>query len=213
MSFLGEYGVVLARKWIAGTRMEDGIRASKELNALGESVLLNDLGEGLADRAMVEQAAGEYIRLIDMMKQSKIIGGISVKATQLGMLVSDKALYSNYGRILRRAAEKKVFIWLDMEEYEYVGRTISLYMKFIRKYPDTGICLQSKLRRSFVDMKRIASGGGIIRIVKGAYKYNAGVSYTDADTVTESYIRMMEYLFKHKARFIQERHRHTKQYK
>lgn len=82
--------------------------------------------------------------------------------------------------ILRRAMKAEAFLNLDMEHYGIKDLTLALYRSLMEEpefggYPHTGVVIQSYLRESEKDLRRMidwAVHGGFhftIRLVKGAY--------------------------------------------
>ncbi len=202
MGFANDLGAVFVRRWIAGTKIGDAISASRRINVSGKRVMINYLGEHFYEIALVENALETYKELLTQMKSNKIKGCIAVKATQLGLCISSAECYKRYIDIIEHASRLGYFVWLDMEESDYVTRTISLYLKALKHRKNIGICLQAKLRRSFEDAKRIVASGGRIRLVKGAYDESSTVMYKDREEVFENYIKIAKYLFQRSNNFI-----------
>ncbi len=98
-------------------------------------------------------------------------------------------------KIVSSAASKNIFVWIDMENSPYTGDTIDIYLEMLKKYRDVGIAIQSNLKRSKDDIKRIAKAGGIIRLVKGAYSEKNEIAYTSRKDVTINFSKLMQYLF------------------
>lgn len=202
MSFISRFGIVFAKQWIAGTTIDDAILAAKELNEGGQRVTLNYLGEGVRNRRRVGQDVRIYLNLLDAMKKARIRGDISLKATELGLVVGRELFYRNYREISLHARRRGIFVWLDMEEYEYVDDTIGSYLRLLRETRNIGICIQTKLKRSYDDVKRIAGKGGIVRLVKGAYTEPIDRAYSTPRAVRGNFLIMMNYLFRHSKRFM-----------
>ena len=173
---------------------------SKRFNSYGISVLINYLGEELNSEEDVSESVGEYIKTIDSMHSKGISGSISIKPTQIGLSVSQSLMEENYRRIIKHAAEMGIFVWLDMEGADTVDRTIALYLQ--SGHANSGICIQSYLKRSYMDTAHIVKTGRIIRLVKGAYKPDSNISYTTKTGTTENYRKIMKYLFAHSDRFM-----------
>lgn len=204
MDFLNRFGALFVKKWIAGVSVDDAIYTSKIINEEGEEVMINYLGEHFEQIGQVDDAVNTYMHLLEGMKKNMIRGSIALKATQLGMGIDQGICYDNYAAIIKRAGAQGVFVWLDMEEAKYVSRTISLYLKALKKSGnlDIGICLQAKLRRSYADAKRIVRMHGKIRLVKGAYIESEKVMYTKQEEVFENYLAIMKHLFERSEDFI-----------
>jgi proline dehydrogenase len=189
----------VAGRWIAGPSIEDAVALAKKANAKGISVLINYLGEDFVRRIDVSDAVETYMKLLEVLHISKIRADISVKPTQMGLKIGRELMESNYARIVESARSKGIFVWLDMEEQWAVDQTIAMYLKSVKK-GNVGICIQAYLKRSHDDVVKIVRAKGIIRLVKGAYGLGHG-TFNTKDEITESYRKLLEYLFDHSERF------------
>ena len=192
---------LVAGRWIAGTRADDALKDAKAFNGRGIKAILNNLGEAYRSKAKIDSTVSNYMYLINSISGMRLSASLSVKPSQLGLLVSEKELERNYLKITRAAKKNGIFVWLDMEEHDTVDSTIELYRRSI-KYGNTGICIQSYLRRSMDDEKRIVGDGGIIRLVKGAYTEPRDIAFQSRAEVTKHYSSMMDYLFGHASAFM-----------
>lgn len=202
MSLAGRIGIIFARKWIGGTTVSDALGAAAKLNAVGEKVIINYLGEELTDKAKVSKTVRTYIEIIRRMKSESINGCIAVKPTQLGLNISYSEFESNYEKIVEYAERMGIFVWMDMEDYITIDRSIKAYLHVLKKRRNAGICIQSKLLRSYQDIRRISKHRGIIRLVKGAYASHYGITYMKKTGVDNNYLKCMNYLFKSGSKFM-----------
>ena len=202
MSVIDSLGMVIAKKWIAGEDLQHAIQEAKRINSHKESVIMNYLGEDLKSKKLVEQNMDQIMQLLDQMHSKKIKGSIAVKPTQTGLIVSTSYFEKNYSMILAKAQRYGITVWLDMEQYRFVPSTINTYLKFHKRYKNTGVCIQAKLKRSLKDVERIAKHNGMVRLVKGAYKYPSTIAFQDKRDVYNNYLRCMEYLFSHADKFM-----------
>ncbi len=192
---------LFAGRWIAGTSPDDAIKAARRFNNRGMPVLINDLGEGYRDREKVKDTVSIYLQLLESINRGSVKASLSVKPSQLGLAIDDKLLRSEYESVVRKAKSLGIFVWLDMEEHSTVEDTIGLYQKYIR-YGNTGICMQSYLRRSRGDVKNIVDVGGVIRLVKGAYIEPHDIAFGSRKEVTRHFSTLMDYLFVNSERFM-----------
>lgn len=198
MGFNGVIERLVAGKWIAGEHINDAIRVSKRFNKNNIVTIINYLGERLNERSTVENSVEIYLKLIDAITTHGVAAEISVKATQLGLLLGKNEFEKNYRKIIRHAHRKMVFVWLDMEEYEFVTDTIAVYEKHIG---ETGICVQSYLKRSYNDVKKLAKRNATIRLVKGAYGLPGSVAYKDREKTTLNYVKIVDFMYEHCKKF------------
>jgi proline dehydrogenase len=189
---------ILAGKWIAGEHIEDVIRVSRDLNSHKAASIINYLGESLHEQSDIDKTMKTYFGVIGEIKKNRIRADIAIKPTQLGLVVNKKLFRANSEKIINYAHANGIFVWFDMEEYNFVDNEISAYMNSSRD--NVGICIQSYLKQSFEDVKRIVKIGGTIRLVKGAYS-EPGKGFDTREETTANYIKIMNYLFEHSKRF------------
>ncbi len=192
---------IFSGRWIAGATIADSLSITKKFNRVGVETMINYLGEDFTNIDDVNNSLAMYMRILKSIKSAGRQASISVKPSQIGMLISDKVLNSNYKKIITKAKRYGVFVWLDMEESEYVDKTIKLYLSNV-KAGNTGICIQAYLRRSESDIKVLVGKKAVIRLVKGAYSENQKISYPNRMAVTKNYYKLMNYLFKKSGRFM-----------
>lgn len=192
---------LITGRWIAGTDIDAALIRAEHLNASGINAVINYLGEEFTEASEVRDSVKTYALLIKLIAKRRLDAGISIKPTQLGLVLDKKLFMKNYSYLVRLAHAHKVFVWLDMEAYIHVDATLDAYQKHA-KGGNTGVCIQSYLKRSIDDVKRIVRFGGMIRLVKGAYSVDAYASYTSRAGITKNYDKIMRYLFLHSKRFV-----------
>ena len=192
---------LIAGRWIAGESIDDALEVATTLNINGITAMINYLGEDFKDKRKIDDAIDTYLKLMKKAKEKKARISISVKLTQLGLCINKETAEKNYSRIVAAARKLGIFVWIDMEEYLYIGDTILIYESEVKKN-GAGICIQSYPKRSMCDAKRIIKGKGIIRLVKGAYSASSGIAYPTRAESTDNYSRIMDYLFRNSKRFM-----------
>lgn len=191
MSFL----IRFARQWIAGEALGDAIISTKKANSKGLGAIINFLGEHVRDKEEAEKNKTENLKILQAIKDSNLNASLSVKLTQLGLLIDKNLCLSNAEKIVNIAASNNIFVWIDMENSPFTEDTIDIYLNILNKYKNTGIAIQSNLKRSESDIKRIASSGGMIRLVKGAYTEKSDIAYSSRADVTMNFSKLMGFLF------------------
>ncbi len=191
---------LFAGKWIAGQYISDAIAASRDLNRSNMTAIVNYLGELYTEKDKVEKTVNTYMKLVKEIKKGKVHAEISVKITQLGLLIGKSFANKNYSMIVDFAKRNRVFVWLDMEEHNYVSSTLEIF-KSKAHGRNTGICIQSYLKRSMSDLRSLSKLDANIRLVKGAHGVTSALGYPNRADATKNYAVLMDYLFKHFSRF------------
>ncbi len=184
-----------ARQWIAGETLDDAIAQAQKRNSSGIGAIINYLGEHVKEVPEAEMNLEENMRILDRTERSKINASLSIKLTQLGLDIDKDMCLLNLEKIISSATSKNIFIWVDMENSPYTEDTVDIYLEILKKYKNAGIAIQSSMRRSEDDVKRIAAAGGIIRLVKGAYKEKKEIAYTSGKETSTNFSKLMGYLF------------------
>jgi len=188
-------GRQLARRFVAGETLDDGVRVARMLNAKGCSASLDHLGENTTNRSGAEAAAGAYLALLDRLAAERLDANISLKLTQLGLDIDQGLCESLLERIVARAHERGSFVSIDMESSAYTERTLALFRHVYKHYPDAvGPAIQAYLYRSGRDVRALIRLGARVRLCKGAYAEPPSVAYPRKQDVDRSFARLMELL-------------------
>ncbi len=186
----------VAKQWIAGNTIDDALISAKFAYKSGRHAIINKLGEYHTSKNQINLTMKEYQKIVNSFRKWKIRGAISVKPTQIGLSISQKECYRNLEKIIQNARKAHVFVWLDMESSDHTDETLEIYHTFFSKYERLGIALQANLKRTENDLKNLLHVGAKIRLVKGAYREKASISFKTRKDVDDNYIKLMKLLFK-----------------
>lgn len=184
-----------ARRFIAGETVDEAIAAARVIEQDGMQVTLDYLGESVAGIDEAAAATREYLTVVDAIAASGVGRNISLKLTQLGLDVDRATTVDNLRRILDRAMPHDFFVRIDMESSDYTERTIEIFETLWHQgYRNAGVVIQSYLRRSEADVRRMNALGARVRLVKGAYKEPKEAAYQAMDEVNAKYLDLMRLL-------------------
>jgi proline dehydrogenase len=174
------------RRFMPGEDRESALGEAERLQARQIRSVFTLLGENVTNAAEVGGVVGEYMELLEEIRNRGTEAEISVKLTQLGLDV-DRALAVDALRTLvGKAGEVGSFVWLDMEASPYLSVTKEIFLEVRGKGEPLGLCLQAYLRSTGEDLKALLSGKPPIRLVKGAYAEPPSVAFPrkkDVDSV------------------------------
>lgn len=186
----------LARQFIAGETIDDVTLSVRGLNALGMHSSLDFLGESVTSEQEVAVVVDTYLRLFQRIRMENLDANVSVKLTSLGMDLGPDLALRNLQRLLDAAGPDQ-FVRVDMEGSPYTQATLDLFFKLWnapRSLHNTGVVIQSYLKRSAADIEHLIQQGVRVRLCKGAYKEPAEIAYQEKKEVDASYLRLMERL-------------------
>jgi len=181
-----------ASRFVAGEKLEDGIRAIRALNSKGINATLDHLGEHVDTPEEARRAVQDILRAIDAIQEAGVSANVSIKLTQIGYRLGTDICADNLRTILEYARERGNFIRIDMEESDWVDQTLDLYHEMKTCCLDnTGVVIQSYLYRSEKDVRAIVADGGRIRLCKGAYKEPPDRAFPVKADVDANYVKLM----------------------
>jgi proline dehydrogenase len=193
----------IAHRFVAGETLDDAITAARAANTAGMSVTLDYLGEAVTSREEAVSATEMAIRTLEALAAEGTDGNISIKPSQLGLDIDVEFCRGNVERVLRRArelgdGEGEIFVRLDMESGEYTERTIELVEQLWHAgFRNVGTVLQSYLRRTPEDLRRLMALDSRIRLVKGAYQEPASIAFPAKSQVDRMFVEEMQLLLEH----------------
>ncbi len=186
----------VARRFVPGETVEEGLAAVRELNARGITASLDLLGESVYTESEARAARDEYITLLDKINASGLDANVSVKLTAMGLDIDHELCVVIMQDILARAQKYDTFVRLDMESSAYTDITLKLFEE--RLYPtykaNVGVVLQSYLYRTFGDVEHMDTLRARVRLCKGAYKEPSTVAYPEKKDVDANYVKCMQEL-------------------
>lgn len=184
-----------ARRFIAGESIEEAIVAARAIEAAGMTYTLDYLGEAVSTMAEAEVAARVYLGVVERIVSAGIGRNLSLKLTQLGLTIDRATCVDNLRRILDAGAAHDFFVRIDMEDSPFTSVTLDVFETMWQQgYRNVGTVLQSALRRSVEDARRLNALGARVRLVKGAYKEPRSVAYQQKADVDASFVDIMQLL-------------------
>jgi proline dehydrogenase len=191
------WGRRLSRRFVAGEGVEEALDASYQLNQLGMSVTIDNLGENVHRVEEARASAALYRELIDQITTRGLDANASLKLTHMGLDVDPDLAFEITRDLVRQAATVGNFVRIDMEGSAHTERTLEMVRRLHAEEGlsnSTGAVIQSYLRRSEADVTRLCAEGIRIRLCKGAYKEPPEIAFQKKSEVDESFVRLMKIL-------------------
>jgi RHH-type proline utilization regulon transcriptional repressor/proline dehydrogenase/delta 1-pyrroline-5-carboxylate dehydrogenase len=176
----------LARRFIAGSNVEEALRAIAALRRRRLAFTVDLLGEATITEAEAERYQGEYLTLIDGLSRevnawpavARIDEDHHGPLPRVNVSVKLSSLYSQFDPIdaegtsaavrarlrpiLRAAQRQHAFVNVDMEQYAYKDLTLRIFRNVLeeeefRAWPDVGIAIQAYLPDCAADLEALAA--------------------------------------------------------
>jgi proline dehydrogenase len=187
---------VVAKPYVAGETLEEQIRVIQELNSQGFLVATGILGEFVTRREESEQAVRDYQRCLDEIAARKLDSTIHTKPTHLGLKLDKEFCYQNMRRILELASTHGNFMRMDMEDSPCIDDTLEIYYRLREDFDNVGVVIQSRMRRSLADVRKLVAAKANVRLCKGVYLEPREVAYTEFRLIQENFTMLLEELLR-----------------
>jgi proline dehydrogenase len=184
-------------RFMPGEQIEDALDAASGLQNLGIPTVLTHLGENVTTEEETRQVKEHYLKLLDEIHKRALDAQISVKLTELGLDQDPGLCLDHLRELIRAAAERKNYVWVDMEGSKYTTSTLDLYYHAREEFENTGLCLQSYLYRTKTDLEKLLPVSPGIRLVKGAYAEAATIAFASKSENDENYFNLARTLLLH----------------
>jgi proline dehydrogenase len=178
------------RRFMPGEEPDAALDAAEKFKAEGIRSEFTRLGENVETLLECEDTAQHYIDLMGQIEARGLDGEVSVKLTQLGYDIDVERTLERAQRLAAKAAEGGKTFWIDMEGSSYAEGTISFYERLKATHANTGLCLQSYLRRTAADIQRLMPLDPRIRLVKGAYSEPDSIAYQSRHDVDTNFVAL-----------------------
>jgi proline dehydrogenase len=194
-------GQRLSSRFVAGTQVEDALRATRAVNQSGPSVSIDNLGENVTNADEARASAALYHQMLDQIAAQKLNANISLKLTHMGLDVDETLARDLVVSLVAKAAGMNPpnFARIDMEGSPYTQRTLD-FVHELHRLPGNrgcvGAVIQSYMRRSESDVEKLLAEGIRIRLCKGAYKEPPDLAYQKKSEVDDNYVKLMKVLMK-----------------
>ncbi|HCY77311.1 MAG TPA: proline dehydrogenase [Ignavibacteriales bacterium] len=185
-----------SKKYIAGETLQDAVDFVKKLNSKGIYATMDVLGESVANKEESIKCKNEALEVLEAIEKNKLMANLSIKPTQMGLAIDEQFAFEQILELVKKAAEYKNFVRIDMEDSPFTDKTINLYKKIYEKYKNVGIVIQAYMRRSIDDVVTLNKIGTNYRLCKGIYVEPASIAYKDKQEVRENYLKLLDVMFK-----------------
>ncbi len=194
-------GQRISSRFVAGTQVEDALRATAAVNLAGASVSVDNLGENVTNAEEARSSAALYHQLLDAIAARRLNANISLKLTHMGLDV-DEALARELvtGLVAKDASmAPRNFVRVDMEGSAYTQRTLD-FVHELHAIPGNQDCvgavIQAYMRRAESDIKNLLAANIRVRLCKGAYNEPAEIAFQEKSEVDVNYVKLMKTLMK-----------------
>src|SRR3954471_23233037 len=97
-------GQRMSSRFVAGISVEDCLRATKQVNDLGMSVSVDNLGENVTNSKEAKHSSALYHEMLDQIAARKLNANVSLKLTHMGLDVDEKLAFDLTTELVKKAA-------------------------------------------------------------------------------------------------------------
>jgi len=194
-------GQRISARFVAGKEVADAIRVAANMNKIGASVSIDNLGENVTNADEARASAQLYHHMLDEIAANQLNANVSVKLTHMGLDVDERMAYEIVRGLVAKAVSMTPnnFIRVDMEGSPYTQRTLD-FVHELHRVPGNegcvGAVIQTYMRRAEADIEKLLSERIRIRLCKGAYKEPEDIAFQKKSEVDANYVKLMKILMK-----------------
>ncbi|HWA47077.1 MAG TPA: proline dehydrogenase family protein [Dongiaceae bacterium] len=196
----------LARRFVGGGDVDAAIAVARELEQAGFAASLYYLGEYVQDPKLVAENGRQKIAAAEQLAAARLPIHVSVDSTQLGYAFDDEAgaqLALKIGeriRALGLTGGHPPVLMLNMEDADYVDRILALRARLLAAGVPVAQTLQAYLKRSAADLAPIIAGGGMVRLVKGAFADPGAHAFQSRAEIDGNYLALAQMMLSPEAK-------------
>jgi len=173
-----------------GEHVSAAFEAAASFASEGIGTVFTSLGERVTRPSEAAAVRDHYLEVLETIHARKLPTHISVKLTHLGMTLDRALCDESVTTLARRAGEIGSYLWIDIEESQYVDETLDVFTTARAKSDRVGLCLQSYLRRTAADLERLLPLEPGIRLVKGAYREPKEIAFEKKSDTDRSFFEL-----------------------
>tara|TARA_B110000116_G_scaffold239603_1_gene227134 strand:+ start:18 stop:935 length:918 start_codon:yes stop_codon:yes gene_type:complete len=177
-------------RFMPGETLVEALNECVKFENLNYGTIITYLGENTRDCEQTFKITRVYLNALNDIKTKSLGTLISVKLTQLGLDIDINLCIDNMKKLLKVANDNNAFIWIDMEEYCYLDKTLQVYNHLKNTNNNIGITLQAYLFRTENDLIDLLPQATHIRLVKGAYIESSDVSMKSKNDIDKNYLKL-----------------------
>ncbi len=185
-----------SKKYIAGETLQDAVDFVKKLNSKGIYATMDVLGESVANKSESIKCKNEALEVLEAIEKNKLMANLSIKPTQMGLAIDEQFAYEQILEIVKKAAQYKNFVRIDMEDSPFTDKTLNLYRRIYADHKNVGVVIQAYMKRSFDDVIALNKIGTNYRLCKGIYVEPAAIAYKGKQEVRDNYLKILDQIFK-----------------
>lgn len=185
-----------SKKYIAGETLQDAVDFVKKLNQKGIYATMDVLGESVANKSESIKCKNEALEVLEAIEKNKLMANLSIKPTQMGLAIDEQFAYEQILELVKKAADYKNFVRIDMEDSPFTDKTINVYKRIYADYKNVGVVIQAYMKRSFDDIVALNKIGTNYRLCKGIYVEPAAIAFKGKQEVRDNYLKLLDQIFK-----------------
>lgn len=182
----------VALRFVGGESLEECCAVAKMLNATGDDVTIDFMGESTKEEAIARHAAAEFHRIIGAIREHSVSASISLDLTHIGLAIDPELAFSLSSDLADAAASSRLEMVISAEGSERTDNVLDLYERLAQDSPNIGITLQAYLHRTADDLQRVLALQGKVRIVKGAFHEPTNIALERGKELNDRYVSLVE---------------------
>lgn len=189
----------LARRYVAGTRLEDALACAHRLAAQGLASSIDFFGKSVSDPIDADRVGDDYVALARTLDRAPESTFLSIELSHIGLDEPGGGVRRRLERIAAALPEGRG-IQVGAEEERRADRVLAAVLAVARAGGAVSATVQANLNRSRADAHVLAEAGVPIRLVKGAYVEDSRVARPWGESTDLAFLELAHELHANGAR-------------
>ncbi|MCE7066978.1 proline dehydrogenase family protein [Dyadobacter sp. CY326] len=183
-----------ADRYIAGETLAEAVEKVAVQNRNGYKCSLEFMGESTKTEAEAVEATNEFLRICQTIRSLGLNSTVSLDLSHIGLAISNDLGLHHLDMICKEAAQSGTEVIVSAEGTERTDAILETYQRIAKKRDNISITLQAYLHRTKDDFQHIIKNKGRVRIVKGAFETEKGLSVPRGSQLNDAYLGFVDQL-------------------
>ncbi|MCF0072825.1 proline dehydrogenase family protein [Dyadobacter sp. CY261] len=183
-----------AHRYVAGETLEDAIARAAHYNRQGLAASIEFMGENVGNEQEAVTATGEFLAICENIASNGLTSSVSLDLSHIGLALSRELCQRHLDQICQKAKESGIEVMISAEDAGKTDDVLDMYLGAAGRHENLGITLQAYLHRTKEDFKKVVEKPNRIRLVKGAFQTEEGLSLPRGAELNRTYLGYLDLL-------------------
>lgn len=183
-----------AHRYVAGDTLESAVLRAEHYNQRGLAASIEFMGENVRDEYEAVAATSEFLAICEHIAVKGLASSVSLDLSHIGLALSRELCERHLDQICQKAKASGIEVMISAEDAGKTDEVLDMYLGAAGRHENLGITLQAYLHRTTEDFKKVVRKPNRIRLVKGAFQTEEGLSIPRGAELNQTYLGYLDSL-------------------